>query len=208
MAVPALQYHRVTFPAFPGVEMPAAYDQDAQRLYFPVATVCAALELDARPQRARLRREFAEHVRELRLPTAGGPQDLLCVEYEALALWLATMQTSRVGERHRDRIRTFRAQVMAAASDILMGRLQPVPLDTRRNSGNSRGGGMASLLLQAEERIAALERVVFVGEPPAERETAGTGADDVRVTPCPYCGGLLHISVGTVEAVPAHPDGE
>lgn len=196
--LPTLRYHRIALPAFPGVEVPAAFDPDAQHLYFPVATVCAALELDARPQRARLRREFAEYVRELRLPTTGGAQDLLCVEYEALALWLATMQPSRVGERHRERIRLFRVQVMAAATDILTGRLQPVPLDARRRTGGN-GGGMASLLLQAEERIAALERVVFVGEP-SEKESGVAGAG--WVTPCPYCGGLLHVEMGVVEAVP------
>jgi hypothetical protein len=149
-----------------------------------------------------LRRDYAEHILTLRLPTSGGPQELLCVEYEALALWLATVHDGKAGERSRDRIRAFRAQVMAAASDILMGRLQPVPLEARRGSGRR---GVASLLMQAEGRIVALERVVFVGEP-SEGTTAGMAGrdagDDVRVTPCPHCGGLLHVRVGVVEAVP------
>jgi len=190
MGVPALRYHRVTLPAFPGLELPAAFDSDTQRLWFPVATVCEALELEVRPQRARVQRDYAEHVDKFRLPTDGGPQTLLCVEYEALALWLATTQGSKSNARFRERLRFFRAQVMAAASDILMGRLQPVPLEERRRAAR----GSIAQALQLETRIEQLERAVFVGEP---------AEDDARISHCPYCGGAIRVTVGTLQVTPA-----
>jgi len=190
MSVPALLYHRVPLPAFPGLEFPAAFDPDAQRLYFPVATVCAALELEVRPQRARLQRDYADHVDKFRLPTDGGPQTLLCVEYEALALWLATAQSGKASARFRERLRLFRAQVMAAASDILMGRLQPIPMEERRRAAR----GSVAQALQLETRIEQLERAVFVGEPVE---------DDARFSHCPHCGGAIRVIVGTLQIAPA-----
>ncbi len=198
MGVPSLQYHCVALPAFPGLELPAAYDPAEQRLYFPVATVCSALEVDVRSQRARLQRDFAEHIIRMRLPTAGGVQELLCVEYEALALWLATIQAGKASERFRRRLREFRTQVMAAATDILMGRLQPVPLEDQRRG---RASGRDTLLLQVEGRVAQLERAVFVGEPGEDDTDMGM----TRHGRCPHCGGTIKVSVGTLQIA---PDGE
>lgn len=156
MSVPTpYRYHRVELPAFPGIELPAAYDAEEQRLWFPIATVCSILELDVRVQRRRAQRDYAEHVDKLTLSTKGGMQELACLEYEALALWLATIGNSSNDSVIQERIKRLRRQVMAAASDIMTGKLQPVPFNERRRTGDS----------LVKSRLAALERAVFVGEP-------------------------------------------
>jgi hypothetical protein len=130
------------------------------------------LGLDVRVQRRRAQRDFAEHVDKLTLRTNGGDQELVCLEYEALALWLATAQGSN-----------------ADASDIMTGRLEPMTFDERRKVAR---GSVAGLL---EARLANLERAVFVGEP------AGAG-DDGRLSRCPACGVLLRVSDVILETVP------
>lgn len=190
-----LQYYKPNFKVL-GVELPAAFDPDTQQIHFPVASACTAIGVDVRWQRPRLLRDFAEHVTRLRLPTQGGPQELLCISYDALGLWLATIQAERTSERVRERIREFRRLVMAAASDILAGKLKPVPLNERRRAAR---GGVAEAL-QIESRLSAVERAVFVGEP--------TGEGNSRTCPCPYCGRPLLVNVETVTVVAAVDDAE
>ncbi len=194
MGVPSLQFHRVEFSEL-GITLPAAFDPATQRLHFPVATSCAAIEVDVRTQRPRLQREYAEHLARIRLPTTGGPQELLCIEYEALGLWLATIQTQRVSDRTRSRIRYFRAQVMAAASDILLGRAHPLTLDERRQRRSARDGDTGLQLV--EGRVAALERAVFVGDPGEEDDAGG----ETRSARCPHCGRPIKVTVGDLRIV-------
>ena len=193
MGVPDLTYHTVPLPTL-GVELPAAFAPDAQRLYFPVATVCAALELDLKYHRGKVQREYKEFTERLRLPTAGGPQELLCIEWTALGLWLATIQGERTtSDTTRTRLRIFRSQVMAAASAILLGQAEAIALVEPR--GRRRG---ATDLI--ETRLAQLERAVFVGEP--------AGEDDERIAACPHCGRPIRVSRVYLEAVSDSGDEE
>lgn len=168
-------YYRVPLEAL-GLELPARRLADG-RLFFPLATACAAIELDLRRQRERVRRDYPDHIERLRLATAGGPQELLCIEYEALGLWLATVQGKSKNERQQERLRLFRRLVMAAASDILMGRLKPVPMNERQQD-------------LTELRLAELERAVFVGEPSDEA--------DMVSGHCPQCGCPLRIDAASL----------
>lgn len=86
-------------------------------------------------------------------------------------------------------MRAFRARVMAAASAILSGQAKDVPLE-----GPLRRAGAITLMLQHDERLAQLERAVFVGEPLNE--------DDSRVGRCPHCGGAIRVTTVSFEAVP------
>jgi hypothetical protein len=78
---------------------------------------------------------------------------------------------------------------MAAASAILSGRAKDVALE-----GQLRRAGAITLMLQHDERLAQLERAVFVGEPLNE--------DDSRVDRCPHCGGAIRVTTVSFEAVP------
>jgi hypothetical protein len=75
MSVPSLKYHRIPLPAL-GAELPGRMRQAIQLLHFPVATVCAALQLDLKTQRTKVNRDYSEYLSKLRLSTAGGPQSL------------------------------------------------------------------------------------------------------------------------------------
>jgi hypothetical protein len=88
------------------------------------------LQLDLKTQRAKVNRDYREYLSKRRLSTAGGLQELLCIEWEALAMWLANIQDQRTTHRDaRRRLRAFRARVMAAASAILSGQAKDVPLE-------------------------------------------------------------------------------
>jgi hypothetical protein len=179
----------------------ALYDPTTGRLWFPIATVCLALSLQARPQRARVQRDYPEHVEKLKVPTQGGPQDQVCIEYEALGLWIATAKDGKAGEEAQYRLNRFRALVMAGASDILLGISKPITFEERRAqsqrslppaSPRALGDGYGSLLAEHDTRIGSLERAVFVGEPEE---------DDSRATSCPYCGGALRVFADSYQIV-------
>jgi len=48
-----------------------------------------------------------ESVRTLRVQTRGGPQNLVCMDVEAIPLWLAEIEPDRVRPALRDRLRAF-----------------------------------------------------------------------------------------------------
>jgi len=183
MGVPELTYHNVPLPAL-GINLPAAFAPATQELYFPVATVCEALRLEVRQQRARVNRDYPEYTEKLRLQTDGGPQELLCIEWTALGLWLATIHHEKTADEARKRLRAFRVAVMTAASLILQGKAEAMALTkpARQREANS-------LMLEHDSRLAALERAVFVGEP-AETETG-------RISRCPNCG--VALGVGSID---------
>jgi hypothetical protein len=192
MGLPEKTYHRVPLSAL-GVELMAAFLPETQALWFPVATVCEALQLDLKYHRGKVQREYKELTDKLRLPTDGGPQEQICIEWTALAHWLSTIQGGKTtSDTTRGRLRTFRANVMAAASLILLGQVEAIALVERK-----RPRGANSVMLEHDARLAQLERAVFVGEPEE-------GADaDPRVGHCPYCGGAIAIDTQSIAFVRA-----
>jgi hypothetical protein len=195
MGVPDLQRHRVSLEAlFPGVVLPCMYDPATGRIWFPIATTCALLDLDPRSQRMRAQRDYAEYVEKFRLPTDGGPQELLCIEYEALALWISSAQEGKATPAAQARLRRFKMLVMAGASDILMGRSTPVPMEERRKG--IRAGGQRALLQEHDTRLGTLERAVFVGDP--EEDTQDTIRRSVS---CPECGHSFPVKVRSIDFI-------
>jgi hypothetical protein len=191
------EFHRIELPAFPGVLLPAVFLRGDGKLYFPIVHVCAALDVRDNRQREKVKRDYPESVNRLVIPTTKGDQSTLCVEWEALGAWLITIQEERTGDAQRGRLRTFKRQVWHAASEILMGRHEPVALpapDGRRGEI----AGLHSLALQTEQRVGRIERVVFVGDP----EDSETISGDSRTARCPHCGGALRVTVGTLQIAP------
>ncbi len=189
------ELHHIELPAFPGVLLPAVFLPQERKLYFPVAHICAALEVQDKRQREKVKRDYPDCLDELTLPTTKGDRGMVCIEWEALGAWLTTIQEERVGEAQRERLRTFKRQVWRAASEILIGQHQPaaLPAADKRSSDLT---GLRSLALQTEQRVGRLERVVFLSEDEAEQPI------DSRVGRCPHCGKPVRIAIGQLVIVP------
>ena len=199
------ELHQIELPAFLGVLLPAVFLPDSGLLYFPVGQVCAALQiLDGRNQRAKVRREYVESIETLAIPTTGGDQAALCIEWEAFGGWLASIQEGRVGEEARKRLHTFKRQVWRAASDILQGR-HPATALTDPSSKRGELAGLRALALQTESRVGRLERVVYI----SDEVDAATGASSElpsHVGYCPHCGGAIRVALGNLLIVSAEPE--
>lgn len=190
------EFHQIELPAFPGVLLPAVFLPDAGALYFPIGHVCKALGvLDAR-QRTKVRRDFPDSVETLVIPTTGGDQATLCIEWEALGGWLVSIQDGRIKEAQREQLRTFKRQVWRAASDILQGK-HPVTALPNPATRRSDLAGLRALALQTEDRVGRLERVVSI------TDDDDTGDLSSRVGYCPHCGGAIRVAVGSVLIVSA-----
>ncbi len=93
-------------------EVLAARTDDAT-IYVPVRPLCTALGLGWSPQLRKIRADevLAEGTRQLRLQTRGGPQVMLCMDLEAIPLWLAGINPSRVREDLRERLKVYKRWV-------------------------------------------------------------------------------------------------
>lgn len=197
------ELHQIELPAFPGVLLPAIFLPDAGLLYFPVGQVCDALGIaDVKRQRAKVRRDYADSIETLSIPTTGGDQATLCIEWEALGGWLVSIHDGRIGDAQREHLRIFRRQVWRAASDILQGKHTATALP---DPASRRGelAGLRALALQTESRVGRLERVVSITD---DEDDASTGDLSSRVGYCPHCGGAIRVLLGSIVVTTAGPE--
>lgn len=82
-------------------------------VYVPLTPICEALGVAPGAQVRRIRRDdvLAEQLRLLRIDTPGGAQTVQALHLEAIPMWLATLDTARVKEEIRPRLRTFKLWV-------------------------------------------------------------------------------------------------
>ncbi len=82
-------------------------------VYVPLTPICEALGVAPAAQVRRIRRDdvLAEQLRPLRIDTPGGPQTVQALHLEAVPMWLATLDTARVKEEVRPRLRAFKLWV-------------------------------------------------------------------------------------------------
>jgi P22_AR N-terminal domain/ORF6C domain len=82
-------------------------------VYVPLTPICEALGVAPGAQVRRIRRDdvLAEQLRLLRIDTPGGPQTVQALNLEAVPMWLATLDTARVKEEVRPRLRAFKMWV-------------------------------------------------------------------------------------------------
>ncbi len=82
-------------------------------IYLPLRVLCDNLGIGYSAQFARLKRDdvLAEGLRRLKIQTAGGVQTMQCLELEAVPLWLAMIEPSRVREDLRDKLRVYKRWV-------------------------------------------------------------------------------------------------
>lgn len=95
--------------------------------YIPITHVCAILGgLDPKSQRARIHRDRILKVLALDLPvrTAGGTQDMLCLERLGFERWLNGIDLERVRPDIAENILAFQWRVTVEASRILTGDME------------------------------------------------------------------------------------
>jgi hypothetical protein len=95
--------------------------QDGE-IYVPLRSVCARLGIEAQAQTRRIRRDevLAEGLRAVQVETRGGLQPLLCLELEAVPLWLAGIEPSRVREDLRERLKAYKRWVRRRVYEAFM----------------------------------------------------------------------------------------
>jgi hypothetical protein len=86
---------------------------ETSEIYLPLRPICIALGVSWATQRRKIMADdvLMESVRTRRVQTRGGPQSLLCMDVEAIPLWLAEIEPDRVREELRDRLRSYKRWV-------------------------------------------------------------------------------------------------
>jgi len=86
---------------------------DTSQIYLPVRPICTALGVNWPSQRQKIMADevLAESTRTLRLQTRGGPQNLVCMDVEAIPIWLAGIEPSRVRADLRERLIVYKRWV-------------------------------------------------------------------------------------------------
>ncbi len=92
---------------------------DTSQIFLPVKPLCTALGVNWPSQRQKIMGDevLAESTRTLRLKTRGGPQNLICMDVEAIPMWLAGIEPSRVRADLRDRLITYKRWVHKTVYD-------------------------------------------------------------------------------------------
>jgi len=95
-----------------GNEVLAARTETSE-IYLPVKPICTALGVNWGTQFRKIKSDevLLESTRTLRLQTRGGPQNLVCMDVEAIPMWLAGIEPSRVRADLRDRLITYKRWV-------------------------------------------------------------------------------------------------
>ncbi len=96
-----------------GADEVLAARTEASDIYLPIKPLCTALGLSWTTQYRRITQDevLFESTRNLRLQTRGGPQVLVCMDVEAIPLWLAVIEPSRVREDLRERLKAYKRWV-------------------------------------------------------------------------------------------------
>jgi len=86
---------------------------ETSEIYLPVRPICTALGIHWAAQYRKIKADevLLESTRTLRLQTRGGPQNLVCMDVEAIPMWLAGIEPSRVREDLRDRLIVYKRWV-------------------------------------------------------------------------------------------------
>lgn len=94
--------------------------------YFPVRAFCKRIGLAPQPQLERLQADtsYTHGLETITVPTAGGPQDALCIRKKELAWWLASLEprtVRKLEERFGIPLGEFKQAVMDAADRLWWG---------------------------------------------------------------------------------------
>ncbi len=96
-----------------GVDEVLAARTETSEIYLPIKPICTALGVNWGTQFRKIKSDdvLTESTRTLRLQTRGGPQNLVCMDVEAIPMWLAGIEPSRVREDLRERLISYKRWV-------------------------------------------------------------------------------------------------
>ncbi len=103
-------------------------DEANRAVYVPIRPICIYLGIDIGTQLDRIQKdEQYEGAREeIKVPTAGGRQDMLCLRSKEAAWWVFSIAPRRLPEHLRGKLQEMRDSLMAAADRLLFGDLSAV----------------------------------------------------------------------------------
>jgi len=103
---------------------------ETSEIYLPVRPICLALGVSWTSQYRKIKADdiLLESVRTLRLQTRGGPQNLVCMDVEAIPLWLAGIEPTRVRADLRDKLRAYKRWVRTVVYEAFAREIGVVPL--------------------------------------------------------------------------------
>lgn len=155
MIIEPIEQRSVALAQAGGDEVLAARTDDST-IYIPVRPLCTALGLGWSPQLRKIRADevLAESTRSLRLQTRGGPQVMLCMDLEAVPLWLAGIEPSRVREDLRERLKVYKRWVRKVVYDAFVRETGIAP---------ALGAGAAPVT-PTDSDVTALEHIAVMAE--------------------------------------------
>ena len=124
--------HSVPF-VFYGETFKAHLASDRQ-WYIHINEVCAALDIEPRPQRRRIQEDEAIAHRLVNIPMETPYQDstrvqeVSCLNLRALPYWLGTIDAKRVKEEHRKKVILFKREFAEAAWAVFRSDMLPPDL--------------------------------------------------------------------------------
>jgi P22_AR N-terminal domain len=163
-----LQQHTVSVPHWTDehgepIEVTIVLTADG-RAYLPIGLLCTTvLHLDPRPQLDRLREHavLSQLVCQLRIETAGGPQQVWCIERRGIGFWWGGIQLSKVRREVQDRLLEHQWALVDAADRLLFGELETTSARAQLTTHEAQIASVTRFALKLEERIGRLETTIF-----------------------------------------------
>ncbi len=128
---------------------------ETSEIYLPLRPICVALGVNWATQRCKILADdvMMESVRTLRVQTRGGPQNLVCMDVEAIPLWLAEIEPDRVRPALRDRLRAYKRWVKTIVYDAFA-----------RETGIETALGASQAMTPATPDVSALIHIAQMAE--------------------------------------------
>jgi len=111
-----------------GADLLFMVNEDSRVVYVPIRPLCSVLGIDAKTQIERIKtdEQYEDAIEELKVPTAGGRQDTLCLRSKEAAMWVLSIAPRRLPEHLRERHTELRETLLIAADRLLFGDLSEV----------------------------------------------------------------------------------
>ncbi len=128
---------------------------ETSEIYLPIRPICTTLGIHWATQRRKIMGDevLLESTRTLRLQTRGGLQNLVCMDVEAIPMWLAGIEPSRVREDLRERLITYKRWVRKTVYEAFA-----------RETGIETALGVSQAMTPANPDTTALVHVVQLAE--------------------------------------------
>lgn len=187
-----------------GLDMPALI-VDGEGVYIPLKLLCFALmgTIDDRPHRRRVLRDpiLSQLWRHMPVQTAGGRQEMFCLEHIGIARWIDRLDLEKVRADVRPRLLQLMWRITFAAHRLLTGEVESLDAGTIPAIIPASGAPVRvqdtdarHYLLALAERVGhieidarAMQRVLL-----ALADTSG----ELPTMRCPQCGYALDGSEG------------